>query len=598
MFAYYEWLILVFPLLGTLILFVAGRRTCRRLQNGIAIGSVAGPLIIALPLLIGQSLEPGLVGKPDPLPWIQVWTGTGYVSAPFLLLIDALSVFALYVVTVGLLWIVLNAIRPQPGEDRHLDLVRLTGLLATLLIAVLADNLIFLLLGWSLSGWILLDPFGSDDTDAKEKHRGFATALLLISDFMLLLAAGVANKQFASLSLYHIFALEPARMLDEIPQETISAITALLVGGALVRTAQAPFHGPPVACEQPAYLRAVWELVHTLPGVYLVTRIYPLLQQVPAAEQILTWWGVASALLLAAVAAVQPESHHSRRWVSQGQGGLMLAALGLRLYHTAMAFLPAYVLAHILAQFSGPRERVHSSARARTAEHPSPWLHAFAWAATCGFPLLSGYFLIVRLYGAAYGDSLGVWALMLVATLLLAASGSRAIKQIHFREKTDPPFGHGSLILLALLVVALGVLNLLSQSPIETLLTPIFGPGWSPPGWWWHGLAVLVAALGTVLGFAIDAWLERPAPKTISWIARGYDTQRIYERAVTGPLQAAGTFLAETVEPFVERWTFGALGRLISRQTPQDRDPPPSVPTATIMFILGIVAVAVYLLVR
>ncbi len=597
-FEYYEWLVLVFPLLGTLILHLAGRRASHRLQNGLAISSAVVPLFIALPLLIGQSLEPGLVGRPDSLPWIRVWTGTDYIKAPFSLLIDALSVFALYAVVVGMLLNLLNAVRQQTGEDRHLALARLTGLLAALLITVLADNLLFLLLGWSLSEWILLEPFGPDGTATEGKRPALALTLLLIGDFMLLLAAGVANKQFASLSLYHIFGLEPVRSLDHVPQEAIVAVTVLLVGSVLVRTAQVPFHGHTSKSEQPAGLAAVGELAYTLPGVYLIARFYPLLQQVTAAEQVLTWWAAASALLLAAVAVVQPEPDRSRLWVSRSQGGLILAALGLGLRQAAMAFLPAYVLAHILARLTGPRDRAHSSARARTTGHKSPWLHAFAWAAACGFPLLSGYFLTVQLYGGAYSYRVSVWALVLVTTLLHAASAMRAIKQIRFREKADTSLGNGSLVLLALLVLILGLLNLFSPSPLETFLDPIFGFGGSPWAWWWFGLAVLIAALGAALGYALDAWLQRPVPKVISWIARGYDTQGFYERALVDPVQAAGKFVAETVEPFAERWTFGALGRLIARRAPQDRDPPSSVPTSTILFILGIAAVAVALLVR
>jgi len=263
-----------------------------------------------------------------------------------------------------------------------------------------------------------------------------------------------------------------------------------------------------------------------------------------------------------------------------------------------MAFLPAYVLIHILARLTGPRERAHSSTRARATGHQSPWLHTFAWAAACGFPLLPGFYLTVQLYGAAYGRHSGVWALVLVTTLLLAASAMRAIKQIRSRDNTDTSFGNGSLVLLALLVLILGLLNLLFPSPLETFLEPIFGFGWSPSDWWWFGLTVLVAALGAVLGHTLDAWLQGSVSKFVSWIVRGYDVQRVYEKVLAGPLQAASKLLAETVEPFVERWTFGALGRLIARQTPQDPDPPPSVPTSTILFILGIAAVAMYLLAR
>ena len=589
-FEYYEWLILVFPLLGTLVLLLAGRRASQRLQNGLTIGSAAGPLIIALPLLIGHSLEPGLVGQPDSMPWIQVWTGSDFIKAPFSLLVDALSVFTLYAVAVGMLFVLLNAVRLQTGADRHLYLARLTGLLAALLATVLADNLLFLLLGWSLSGWILLDPLGSDDA-AQERRPGLTPTLLLISDFFLLLAAGVANRQFASLSLYHIFGLEPSRMLDSVPQKTIREVTVLLVGSVLVRTAQVPFHGRSSKNQQPVSLGATWELVYTLPGVYLLARIYPLLQQALVAERVLAWWGAASALLLALVAAVQPEPDQSRRWVSRSQAGLILAALGLGLRQPGITFLVAYTLIHILAQLTGPS----SSTQCR---HRSPWLHAFAWAAACGFPLLPGYFLTVQLYGAAYGQHLGVWALVLVATLLLAASAVRAIVQIRFREKADASLKKGSLILLALLVLILGLLNLFSRSPLEAFLEQVFGLGWSRPDGWWFGLAILVAALGAILGYALDAGLKRPAPKVVSWIVRGYDAQQIYDHVLSGSLQAAGKFLAETIEPLAERWTFGALGRLISRHAPQDRDPPPSVPTSMTLFILGIAAVAVYLLVR
>jgi NADH:ubiquinone oxidoreductase subunit 5 (subunit L)/multisubunit Na+/H+ antiporter MnhA subunit len=94
MFEYYEWLLLLFPLLGALLNGFLGKRFPPHIQGWIACGAVSGSLLVVLPLFVGVSSSPGLVGQPIPFVWIKIWSGHQFIEGPFALRIDALSITA------------------------------------------------------------------------------------------------------------------------------------------------------------------------------------------------------------------------------------------------------------------------------------------------------------------------------------------------------------------------------------------------------------------------------------------------------------------------------------------------------------------------
>ena len=153
MFSYFEWLLVAFPLLGALANGLLGHRLPQRTQTAVGCGSVLCALLTLLPLLAGQAMAPGLVGRPPTIPWIRVWAGEQYLEGAVALRMDALSVLtALAVLLVGLC-IHLYFAKKSVQVDSHLALAALNAILAACMVLVLADNMPTLFLGWALAGW-------------------------------------------------------------------------------------------------------------------------------------------------------------------------------------------------------------------------------------------------------------------------------------------------------------------------------------------------------------------------------------------------------------------------------------------------------------
>ncbi|MBN1933160.1 MAG: hypothetical protein JW934_00770 [Anaerolineae bacterium] len=231
---YLEWLVIAFPLLVAVLNASIGRRLSQRVQTWIAIGGAAGSMMALLPLCLSQVLAPGLAGLSRALPWVRFWDGMNFIEAPLRLYIDALSAWmALVVAGVGIWGLGRVAIDDQKSDHkpRWLSLALVDGLLASILLIVLADNLWTVFLGWSLAGWCLYIWVG------RERFSTNWLLWLLVCDVGSLLALGVLVQSFAHLSVEVLSVpLARARLSGLLPYEsTLPAARPLLLWAMLSR---------------------------------------------------------------------------------------------------------------------------------------------------------------------------------------------------------------------------------------------------------------------------------------------------------------------------------------------------------------------------
>jgi NADH-quinone oxidoreductase subunit L len=598
MFEYFEWLLLIFPLLGALLNGFLGKRFPPRVQNWIACGAVGAALLIALPLLVGESIEPGLVGRPVPFTWIRIWSGLRFIEGPFSLRIDALSItVSLTAIAAGLFIHIHAALHTKGGASRHITLALLNSTLAALLILALADNFAFLLLGWSLTGWCTRSlRNGRLDRDTA-KHS--ASMLHLLSDACMLLAVAMMSRLFASLSLHDVITMTFSTVSEEsLPN---AGIALLLLTTAAIRSRQFPFQAW-ISDRGQSYARATADgLTSVLPGIYLLARMYPLIEQSPPVPSLLSWWGAITAFLMAIVAPFQPQIRQLGRTIASVQAGLLFLALGTRGYAIVFSFLPAFVLLHTLVQLmteENPRaksERAQRRAR-QDASTPRRWMLIFFLATAGGLPLLPGFTFYTQLIEWLFYENKAQWILSLLATLLLGASAARAGFSLRTRPKTEASPGTGILFLLVCGITILGLVSLASPSPLGSFLAPIFGPAGYLPLWWWFGITILIIGTGTGLGYVLAARQEEPSGSIGRWIAQGYRVKDLYSTTIARPLLATGRFVAETIEPRAISWTFGALAKLADRRASADQKDD-SLTLSLLFFVLGTAAIAAFLLI-
>jgi NADH:ubiquinone oxidoreductase subunit 5 (subunit L)/multisubunit Na+/H+ antiporter MnhA subunit len=118
--------------------------------------------------------------------------------------------------------------------------------------------------------------------------------------------------------------------------------TALLVIGALARSAQLPFHGwlPATAGARPSAAALLHSVSGILIGVVVLARIAPLLQ--PGALLLAATAGAATALIGAIVAVAEDDRRRALAWSTASHAGLMFAAIGMGALGAALFHLLAH----------------------------------------------------------------------------------------------------------------------------------------------------------------------------------------------------------------------------------------------------------------
>lgn len=531
MFRYFEWLIPALPAFGALLNSLPGTWLTRRARNWIAGGALVGSLLFVLPILSGQIIQPGLVGRSVQLPWSNIGTLSQLLPLSFSILIDPITTVLMLTILICVLviWADVNHIYPEAALHRQ-ALILLGGTAAALLALAMADNLMFLSISWALAGWGIyaLAAVG----EPTETRHSLSLARHLLADLALLLAVGA------------MIPLVGSALSTTIPATpgTVAAGIFLLV--AAVARSTLLFS---CAVAQTTTHTAL-HVLSVAPAIYLVARIDSLLGQAPLLPPLLIGWGVLSALALAAAALYEPQDAHSPARLALAQGGLLLSGLGVGAYTAVLAFLPAYALIHLSLRPAGSE-----------AEHRTSWTRWVGPAALAGLPLLPGLTWHAQLFRAAGNIHWAVLAVLVLAVLVLAAAAGRAAHG----PRTQPASGVSWTLSAALL--ALGLASMLAPPALSRFLTPVPADSALRPAWPWYVLSILTAGLGAAAGYLYRLPKQRvPGDDWPGRIQTDHPQPRLRLFQTIGQSLAQTTaWLAESAEPWLGRHTFGLLARFL-----------------------------------
>jgi NADH-quinone oxidoreductase subunit L len=265
----YLFLLLFFPFAGGLILAVIGRYLPRRVAEWIGCASVLGSLLMAI-------LAFGAAGGKRYLLTLFDWIQVGDFSAPMTVYYDALAAIMALMVTFISSLIHLYSISFM-RDDR--DYVRyfcyMNLFVFSMLVITLADNLVFLYLGWEGVGfcsYILIGFWYSDVVNATAGRKAFI--LTRIGD----VAFGIA------IALFFLILDQSSIFSINSKAASLSAGTATLLGlllfwGAVGKSAQLPLIvWLPDAMAGPTPVSA---LIHAATmvtaGAYLLMRLFPVI---------------------------------------------------------------------------------------------------------------------------------------------------------------------------------------------------------------------------------------------------------------------------------------------------------------------------------
>jgi NADH-quinone oxidoreductase subunit L len=485
----------------------------RRQVQALALAGGIAPLAVMLPF--GLSCIAGPCTGTVPIFTLTV----GDAVVALALELDPLSaLFGVTVTTIGACVIAYSV--PYMADVGTADLRRYFALmnlfLAAMLTMVLAGDSIVFFLGWEMMGLcsFFLIAYNTGSASAINAGRKafimtrLADAFLLAALLLLFLEAGSVR----------LDALIPAGMAMDDSRRTV--IAWLLLGGALGKSAQVPFHTwLPSAMAGPTPVSA---LLHSATmvaaGAFLMMRFAPLMQEVPSVQAVAAVLGAVTALFAALSALFQQDVKRLLAYSSISQIGFMMLSLG--------AGAPAAAAAHFVIHavfksllFLSAGDITHGSARGTDMaamrgawrRRPAAYAAFAAGAASlAGLPVVTaGWWskeaILASVHHAAPMGTL-LWAVALLAAVLTGAYALRPVliglmaplpapAETHAEPAHDDRLGSPfTFVPLAFLAVSSLVGGIL-VSPIIRFL------GAAPPHASWEELAL--AALAPFAGAAI-----------------------------------------------------------------------------------------------
>ncbi len=330
------WLIPALPFAGALILILAGTRLSRMGVSIIGAGSVG--LAALITILVGLDF---LSGSADVNFYNQVawtWISVSGFTIDFAFHLDALSLVFLFVITfVGFLIHVYSTefMAEDDGFSRFFAYLNL--FVCSMLILVLADNLMVLSLGWEgvgLCSYLLIGFWYTEEKNGYAARKAFIVTR--VGDTAMAIGLFMLFRIFGTLNIQAILSQAP--QMWTIGSGTAVVVALLLLGGAVGKSAQLPLQTwLPDAMAGPSPVSA---LIHAATmvtaGVYLIARTHVLFELAPLAQTAVGIVGALTLLLSGFSALTQFDLKRVLAYSTISQIGYMFLALGVGAWSAAI----------------------------------------------------------------------------------------------------------------------------------------------------------------------------------------------------------------------------------------------------------------------
>ncbi|HEY2537601.1 MAG TPA: NADH-quinone oxidoreductase subunit L, partial [Solirubrobacteraceae bacterium] len=408
----YGWLVLLFPLLGTLSIGFGYRVLPGRWAGVIGTGAIALAFVAALGALI--SLESHSTSHQELASTLWNYANTVGVNAKVSILVDPLSVFMILIVS-GISSMIhlysISYLEEDRGFARYF--AYLNFFVFAMLLLVLAGNFLLLIVGWALVGaasYLLISFWYRRTTATKAGIKAFVINVL--GDAGLVLGTYFIFKHTHTLDFLGTFAAAPH--VFHSGEADIVAGCLLLLVGAIAKSAQIPLHTwLPDAMEGPTPVSA---LVHAATmvtaGVYLIVRTHPLFENAYVIQDLAAGLGAATLVMAGLIALVQVDIKRVIAYSTMSQIGYMFLGAGVGAYANGMFHLLTHAFFKALL-FMAAGLVIHAVAneqdirKLRGVGALMPWTR---WAflagalALVGVPPFSGFFSKDSIIAAALHD--------------------------------------------------------------------------------------------------------------------------------------------------------------------------------------------------
>ena len=586
------WLIPALPLAGFLLLMVFGRRLGEPAAGWLASVAVGLSFVVSLVVFVGLLAKPG-----DDRQFTQIlfqWLPVGNLRVDVGFLVDPLSItMVLFVTGIATLIHVYSIGYMHKDEKYSKFFIYMNMFVFSMLILVLADNLVLTFVGWEGVGacsYFLISFWFTQEANAVAGKKAFVTNR--IGDFGFMLGTFLT---FAALGTVSYLGIDAKA--STLATVTATSIALLFFLGAAGKSAQLPLSvWLPDAMAGPTPVSA---LIHAATmvtaGVYLLCRLSPILNETTTALNVITVVGAITALWAATAACAQHDIKRVLAYSTVSQLGFMVVAVGCEAYVPAIFHMVTHACFKALL-FLGAGSVIHGldgeqDMRRMGALRKLMPITAITMIigalAIAGIPPFAGFWSKDEVLINAWDKSPLLWVVMSVAAVLTAYYMSRLIfmtffgdarwdesreGHAHVHPHESPPLMTGPLILLAIVSAIIGVIDLpfARTKFLEDFLDPVFGEigrEVSLSGAAEVGL-IIVATVLAVLGvfLAYQAWLlhkieaDRLEPEVLQ---HAWYINDGYAAFFGGPARVGADFTSEVVDHEVIDGAVNGVGVLV-----------------------------------
>jgi NADH-quinone oxidoreductase subunit L len=444
----YAWLVLAFPLAGTVLIALTSR-----MARGRAHGML-GTLAIALSFAasIGACVELQALGHEERQVVAVAWdyAVTTGVDAELSILIDPLSVFMMLVVSGVSMLIHLWSVAYMASDRGYARFFAyLNFFVFSMLLLVLAGNFLVLIVGWAFVGaasYFLISFWYRRTTATAAGIKAFV--INVAGDVGLVLGAYFIFRGTGSFDFLRTFEAA-GEAFGRNDGELVAGCVLLLVG-AFAKSAQVPLHTwLPDAMEGPTPVSA---LIHAATmvtaGVYLIARMHPLFEQAPVAADVGAIVGCLTLLIAATIGLVVTDLKRVIAYSTMSQIGYMVMAVSSAAYAAGMFHLMTHAFFKALL-FMAAGSVIAAMAGIQNLDRMSGFRRAMPFTFGCmmvgslalsGVPPFSGFFSkdeIIALMFAREDWHIVLGVLGYLGSLLTAVYAFRMIFRAFFGEANE-----------------------------------------------------------------------------------------------------------------------------------------------------------------
>jgi len=329
------WLVLAFPLAGTVIIGLGHRAWPGRMAGWIGTLAILASFICSIVVFV--NLQDRDEHHRQVTSTLFDYADTVGVDAKLTILVDPLSVLMMLVVTGVSTLIHLYSVTYMTG-DRGFSryFAYLNFFVFSMLVLVLAGNFVPLIIGWAFVGaasYLLISFWYRRRTATRAGVKAFV--INVVGDIGLMFGAYFVLREFATLDFLGVFEQAPETAVNT---GNLVAGMILILVGAFAKSAQMPFHTWLAdAMEGPT---PVSSLIHAATmvtaGVYLIARLWPLFEVTPAAANVAAIVGAVTLFVAATIALTQTDIKRVIAYSTMSQIGYMIMGVGAGAYAAGM----------------------------------------------------------------------------------------------------------------------------------------------------------------------------------------------------------------------------------------------------------------------